>query len=492
MAHPAEPRLLSRQAQWLAGRLEKEGMAVSETAPPARWRRLLGALWGCPLPANGHLAEPTGARSALPSPDATGSKNMLQLIHLRWLAAAGQVLTIGFVQLVLEVNLPLQPMAMVVVALALLNLASLLRLRLRPPVRQAELFVVLLLDVAALTAQLYLSGGVTNPFISLYLLQVTMAAVLLQIRWAWAMAVITTLCFLGLSVAHRPLELPSALSADPFRLHLQGLLICFILVAALLVVFVTRISGNLRARDSRLADLRRQAVEEEHIVRMGLLASGAAHELGTPLATMSVILGDWKHMPALRAMPGMLDEIDEMQAQLRRCKEIISGILLSAGEARSEAAALTTLAAFLEGLVQEWNALRPRARLSLETNLAGEVPIVADPALKQVLFNLLNNAQEAFSSRICLSAVRSGATLILEVRDNGVGFAPEMLAQFGNPYRSTKGRQGRGLGLFLVVNVVRKLGGRVAARNRPEGGATVTLSLPLASIAIERKRADAA
>ncbi|MXP65048.1 HAMP domain-containing histidine kinase [Roseomonas sp. M0104] len=417
---------------------------------------------------------------------------MLQLIQLRWLAAVGQVITIGFVQLVLEVDLPLLPMAAVVVALALLNLLSLLRLRLRAPVGQAELFVVLLLDVAALTVQLYLSGGVTNPFISLFLLQVTMAAVLLQIRWAWAMAAITTLCFLGLSLAHRPLVLPSALSADPFRLHLQGLLVCFILDAALLVVFVTRVSGNLRARDARLADLRRQAVEEEHIVRMGLLASGAAHELGTPLATMSVILGDWRHMPALRDSPDLQDDIEEMQVQLRRCKEIISGILLSAGEARGEAAAVTTLDAFLEGLVQEWSALRPRARISLENNLGGQVPIVADPTLKQVLFNLFNNAQEAFASRICLSAARDGATLILEVRDNGVGFAPEMLAQFGNPYRSTKARQGRGLGLFLVVNVVRKLGGRVAAHNRPEGGATVTLSLPLGSIAIERRRADAA
>ncbi|MDJ0390604.1 ATP-binding protein [Roseomonas sp. E05] len=464
-------------------------MAVRETAPPARWWRLLGALWGSPGEGS---AQSAGARAGLPSPDATGSKNMLQLIHLRWMAAVGQVLTIGFVQLVLEVELPLRPMAVVVVALALLNLASLLRLRLRAPVRQAELFLALLLDVAALTVQLYLSGGVTNPFISLYLLQVTMAAVLLQIRWAWAMAAITTLCFLGLSLLHQPLALPSALSADPFRLHLQGLLVCFILDAALLVVFVTRISGNLRARDARLADLRRQAVEEEHIVRMGLLASGAAHELGTPLATMSVILGDWKRMPALRAMPDLRDEIDEMQTQLQRCKEIISGILLSAGEARSEAAAMTTLGAFLEGLVNEWNSRRPRARLSLESRLGGAVPIVADPALKQVLFNLFNNAQEAFASRIGLSATREGEMLTLEVRDNGMGFAPEMLAQFGNPYRSTKGRQGRGLGLFLVVNVVRKLGGRVAARNRPEGGATVTLSLPLGSIAIERRRADAA
>lgn len=470
-------------------------MASTETAAPARfrlaaaWRRLLPR---APRPAEAPAAGPRTVSGAPLPADATGSKNMLQLVHLRWLAVGGQVLTIGFAQFGLRVDLPLGPMVMVVAALAMLNLLSLMRLRLHFAIRQGELFLALLLDVAALTAQLYLSGGVTNPFISLYLLQVTLAAVLLRIRWAWSMVVVTSLCFFGLSVAHRPLVLPSSLSADPFRLHLQGLLICFILDAMLLVVFVTRISGNLRARDAHLADLRQHAAEEEHIVRMGLLASGAAHELGTPLATMSVILGDWKRMPALRGMPDLQQEIEEMQAELKRCKAIISGILLSAGEARGEAADMTTLGAFLSGLVREWNGMRPGTTLVLENDLSQEVPIVADPTLKQVLFNLFNNAQEAQASRIALSAARRGGELALSVRDDGLGFAPEMLAQIGSPYRSTKGHQGRGLGLFLVVNVVRKLGGRVAARNRPEGGAVVTLSFPLASIAIERKRADAA
>jgi len=470
-------------------------MALTEMAAPA-WSRLAAA-WRWLRPGASRRAEDRGAPgvraegAAQPS-DATGSKNMQQLVHLRWLAVGGQVLTIGFVQFGLGVDLPLEPMAVVVAALAMLNLLSLMRLRLRFAIRQGELFLALVLDVAALTAQLYLSGGVTNPFISLYLLQVTLAAVLLRIGWAWTMVVVTSLCFFGLSVAHRPLVLPSSLSADPFRLHLQGLLICFILDAMLLVVFVTRISGNLRARDARLADLRQQAAEEEHIVRMGLLASGAAHELGTPLATMSVILGDWKRMPALRDMPDLQQEIEEMQAELKRCKAIISGILLSAGEARGETADVTTLGAFLGGLVREWNAMRPGTTLVLENGLSQEVPIVADPTLKQVLFNLFNNAQEAQASRIALSASRKGGELTLAVRDDGQGFTPEMLAQFGNPYRSTKGQQGRGLGLFLVVNVVRKLGGRVTARSRPGGGAVVALSFPLAAIAIERERADAA
>src|SRR5207237_5915878 len=134
---------------------------------------------------------------------------------------------------------------------------------------------------------------------------------------------------------------------------------CFLLNASLLVIFIGRIGRNLRQRDATLANLRQRAAEEEHIVRMGLLATGAAHELGTPLATLSVILGDWARMAPFAAEPELREEIEEMQVQLQRCKSIVSGILLSAGEARGEAPAETTLHEFLDELVDEWLNTRP-------------------------------------------------------------------------------------------------------------------------------------
>src|ERR1700712_4935023 len=109
------------------------------------------------------------------------------------------------------------------------------------------------------------------------------------------------------------------------------------------VILITPLNRNLRAGDAALANLRQRAAEEEHIVRMGLLASGAAHELGTPLATLAVILGDWRRMPEFSRNPEFLEELGEMQTQLKRCKSIVSGILLSAGEARGESSSRTTI-----------------------------------------------------------------------------------------------------------------------------------------------------
>jgi two-component system sensor histidine kinase RegB len=419
-----------------------------------------------------------------PPDDTTNRKNIFLLIQLRWIAVVGQIVTIAVVQFGFGIALPLRPMSAVLGALMVLNVATLVWLRNRADVSNRGLMMMLLLDVAALTVQLYLSGGATNPFISLYLLQVTLGAVLLDAWSTWEIVAVTCLSFAGLTLVYRPLALPQQLAGELFTLHLYGMLVCFALDAALIVVFMTRIARNLRQRDARLAALKQQAAEEDHIVRMGLLASGAAHELGTPLSSLSVILSDWRRMPALTGDPDRLQEIDEMQAELQRCKAIVTGILLSAGEARGEAPEVTTVNNFLDELVEEWRVARSVKTLTYENKFGANLKVVSDSALKHVIFNVLDNAFEASPLWVGLTAERDGDTLVLRVRDMGPGFAPEMMAQLGRPYHSTKGRLGRGLGLFLVANAVRKLGGSVSAGNRPQGGAMVILNLPLAALAI--------
>ncbi|GAA4344510.1 ATP-binding protein [Variovorax defluvii] len=424
-----------------------------------------------------------------PDADATGLKNMQQLIQLRWIAVVGQVATIGVVHFGFGIRLPLEQMFAALGFLTIFNLVSLWRWDRHEDVTDMELFVALLADVGTLTVQLYLSGGVTNPFIFLFLLQVCLGAVLLGPRHTRILIAVTVCCFVGLTVFHRPLEMPLENGRGLASPYVQGLLICFVLNAALLAVFMARIHRNLRARDARLAALRQRAAEEEHIVRMGLLASGAAHELGTPLATLSVILGDWQRMQPFAADLELREEIEEMQAQVARCKTIVTGILLSAGEARGEATVHTTVRDFLDELVAEWRESRSVQALAYANDFGDDVPIVSDSALKQTLCNVLDNALEASPRWVGLAASREDDQLVLTVTDAGPGFAPEMLAQLGKPYQSSKGRPGGGLGLFLVMNVARTLGGSVSARNRPEGGAAVTLRLPLSALTVEEEPA---
>lgn len=426
----------------------------------------------------------------LQSGHAAGIQNMKLLIDLRWIAVVGQVLTILFAAVVLRIELPIAPMIGILSSLIGLNLLSLFRWYTQRTVSNLELMGGLLLDVAALTGLLYFSGGATNPFVFLYPLQVTLGAVLLETWSIWTLVALTTACFAVLMRYYVPLELPHGGTERLFRLHLIGMWICFVLDVGLLVVFMGRITRNLRAQDARLADLRQHAAEEDHIVRMGLLASGAAHELGTPLATLSVILGDWQRMAVFKDHPELLEELNDMQAEVKRCKTIVTGILLSAGEARGESLAHTTIGGFVDDIVQEWCATRNFKALQYDKHLDTDRDILSDSALKQIVCNVLDNALDVSPDWISLTASHDGETLALVIRDRGPGFAPEMLAHFGKPYQSSKGRAGGGLGLFLVVNVVRKLGGRVTAENAPEGGAVVTLYLPLAALSLDDETGD--
>jgi two-component system sensor histidine kinase RegB len=196
-----------------------------------------------------------------------------------------------------------------------------------------------------------------------------------------------------------------------------------------------------------------------------------------------VILGDWARMAPFAGEPELREEIEEMQRQIRRCKAIVSGILMSAGETRGEAPEETTLHAFLDALVQHWRSTRPVKALEYHRDTVPDLPIISDSALQQMIGNVLDNALEAAPQGLIRLLVDGDEdTLVLRVQDQGPGFAPETLERFGKPYNSSKGRPGGGLGLFLSLNVARTLGGGIEAHNRAEGGAEVTITLPLASL----------
>ncbi len=437
---------------------------------------------------SGWLSGARAAENANGPADAIARQNMLQLIHLRWIAVLGQVVTILAVHFSLGFKVPLAAMMLVLAGLVALNLFSLLRLKRGAPLGPYDLFAALALDALALTAQLYFSGGATNPFTTLYLLHVILGAVLLEAWATWAIVALTTFCFVMLLSFNRPI-IASGLSDQAFfDLFLMGMLLGIVLDALLLVTFVGRINANLRRHDARLAELRQRAAEETHIVRMGLLASGAAHELGTPLATLDVILGDWRRMPIFAGNPELAQELEDMRGEVRRCKSIVTGVLMSAGEARGGEVRVSTLRAFMDEVAGEWRATRGDQALVYETDLVAKTPIAAESTLKQVIHNVLDNALEASPGAVRLRVGASEGWLRIEVDDDGPGFTDETLENFGAPYNSTKGRAGGGLGLFLVVNVLRKLGGAARAENRPEGGARVVLTLPLAALEIEDGR----
>ena len=408
------------------------------------------------------------------------AENMRQLIQLRWIAVAGQLLAILFSYYGLGVPLPVVPMIGIIGLLALANLVF--SARLSRAIGWDALSLSLMLDMAALTGLLFLSGGSSNPFISLYLVQVVLGAILLPQIVAGLLAVAACAAYAFLSLQYWPLKLPTDSVIDLLQ---AGRLAAFAMVAVLLVLFIARTSRNLRARDDYLAELRQRAIEEEGIVRMGLFASGAAHELGTPLSSLSVLVADWQRHGTFAGDPDLAQELADANAEVDRCKRIVSNILHSAGSARGEAMEAVRARSLIDEVSQEWAAIHPAVPFDRATETLAMVRIPAEPALRQAIWSLLENAAEASPGSVSLAASVEGDAVVIAVLDRGPGFETNQFRTAGQLIQSTKG-PGHGLGLFLAGNVARQLGGSLHVANRDGGGAAVRLILPLASTATGR------
>ena len=237
---------------------------------------------------------------ATPSePDSNLRLNQRRAVILRWWLLAAVTLAVLSAPTLLDIALPQAPMFGVLALMAFFNGYVQWRAVDDEPVSASELFGQLCVDLVALAILLYLSGGAANPLISFLLVPVAMAALSLPGALTAAVALLA-IGFYSL-LMWQFLPLPVADAARATRLHLGGMWLTFVVSATMIAWFVARMTASIRERDSRLAAAREQALRDERMVALGALAAGAAHELGTPLATMAVVAGELERDAGLDA-----------------------------------------------------------------------------------------------------------------------------------------------------------------------------------------------
>jgi len=330
--------------------------------------------------------------------------------------------------------------------------------------------------VLALSVLLYYAGGSTNPFVSLYLLPLVIAAATLPSRFTWAMAALTTACYSLLMVYYIPLPHNHQDMDSAFNTHVMGMWLGFVISAVVVAYFVVKMAQAVRSRDELLAQVREEILRNERIVALGTQAAGAAHELGTPLSTMAVVIGELQHDadagPAeLRESLTLLDE------QVRNCKRILDKIMLNAQG--SGTSTLQTADDLMAEVLDEWQLLRPAANYQYHDSPRPAPHINVDVTLRAALMNLLNNAADASPQAIEINTRWDSTNFILEIHDSGAGLSDEVALKAGSAFFTTKS-EGRGLGLFLANATLERMGGRVRLFNREHGGATTELTLPVA------------
>jgi two-component system sensor histidine kinase RegB len=411
-----------------------------------------------------------------------------RLFVLRNFAIAGVIAAVLLAWDAFDVALPFKTLSYVIAVIVLINALTWIRLRQSWLVTDQELFVQLLLDVLGLGVLLYLTGGSTNPFVSLLLIPVILAATLLPARYSWLMAGLTVLCYTLLLYWYIPLgggmsQMEGMISHDQlspgFRLHIVGMWFNFVISAALIATVAVRMMESIRSRDRQLAEAREETLRNERIIAVGTMAAGAAHELGTPLSTIAVIC---KELQLEHSDDQQLaDNLQTVRMQVDQCKHILSTLLANAGNARPVAGTILPLDKQLERILDKWLLVRPNITVNFLNKGQQPAPeIELDQTLDQALMNLFNNAADASPDDVEVELTWTAQHATITIRDRGPGLSDEALRNAGKAFFTTKSPDhGLGIGLYLANATIERFGGEVCWFDRDGGGAITQVTLPL-------------
>jgi two-component system, sensor histidine kinase RegB len=407
--------------------------------------------------------------------------NLSWLLRLRWGAVVAQAGLILGAHFALEMALPLVPL-FTTIGVAVLSNAALGVWSRRPrAVHEWMLWGVMALDVVLLTVLLAFSGGPFNPFSTLYLVHIALAAVVLRARWTWTLVALGLGCFGTLFVSH--LWMPGAdphaahHHMDAVRLHLEGMWAAFGLAAAVIVYFVQRVTRALSEREAELEAARAVTARNEKLAALATLAAGAAHELSTPLSTIAVVARELERRGELS--PASREDAQLIRQQVSRCRDILVQMAADAGASHGEAFVSLAPGTLLDGVLEGLKG-RERVRVALQ-GPADEGMSVPVRALTHAIRGVVKNALQASpeGAPVQVGLVRQEAGWRLRVEDAGPGMAAGVLARAGEPFFTTKPQgEGMGLGLFLARALLEQLGGTLEVRSVPGQGTQVELRWP--------------
>lgn len=404
-------------------------------------------------------------------------QNLWRLSWIRLLVLLSQAGTLVAAHLSSLVGLNWGQLLLIVLAAAVVYSLTALRLRWRWPVTDLEFAIQLGLDLLLHSLLLYYSGGSTNPFVAYYLVPLTVAAATLP--WIYPV-VLSGLALAGYSVLlfwYHPLHINGDLHDELLiSMHLFGMWLTFALSAALITFFVSRMAQAVRDQEEERAEHREDVLRHQQLMAVATQAAGAAHELGTPLSTMSVLLGELRQ--EYQGQYSLQDDLALLQEQVGLCKSTLQNLVRAAEEDRQQSVRVQSLAEWFEVTLNRWHLMRPEATYAYDYSGTGCVPLVKPPAdFSQALLNMLNNATDACADNLSIHLHWDEQEVCISIRDHGMGVPVQIVEQLGKPFITTKGK-GLGLGLFLSQASVTRVGGSVKLYNRDSGGTLTELCLP--------------
>jgi two-component system sensor histidine kinase RegB len=396
---------------------------------------------------------------------------------IRGVALVGQILALIYFTWVQPIGLPVAEIAFVLSVYASLTAAIWVRSRRAVPIGNAEFFIHLLADIAFFSILLFFSGGASNPFVSYMLIPISIAAITLSRGYSIALAAIALLCYsllLKYYVAIAAIA-PGHHQAADNSLHILGMWANFAISATIIIYFISRMAATLKQQEQEIAMARDAQLRDEQLLAVGTLAAGTAHELGTPLNTMKLIVDEMLLDTDNQADVMLLNQ------QIEQCKTTLKQLLTTAEESQSNQLEAQSVQLYLDNVLARWQLMRPLLQSHIQYADSPAVNAVFHPTIAQSILNLLNNAADA-SEKVDIDISWNPEMATIRIRDFGAGIDAAKLKTLGQPFVTDKA-EGLGLGLFLSQATLTRFGGSVSLHNAAEGGTITQISLPLAATA---------
>lgn len=439
-----------------------------------------------PLPAGLDRAGSDDAQDVWDAADIRrGHLRVRTLVRLRWVVVAGQVALLALMAFVLKFPAPYLGCAVVVALGALVNVLTAVASQPQRVMGDREAMAQLSLDIAQMSALLALVGGTANPFALILLAPPTLAAATLPLRPVWVLCVMASVASVLLAVVNLPY--PGATSDGVVSLEYRLVAGLANVAGIALIASYVRQSVEEAARMALALDVTQKVLaREQRLSALGALAAAAAHELGTPLATISIVS---KEMAREATTPQVKEDAELLMSQAERCREILKRLAATPDRATDEVHERLSL----RQLVQE--VIEPHANASKEVRVEAIVTGAKDvktpdirrlPEITHAFTTFVENAVDFAKSEILVSARFDAESISIEVRDDGPGFAPEILAKLGEPYVTSRpgaegsrtGHIGMGLGFFISKTLLERTGAVVTFHNAKPRGAVVAARWP--------------
>ena len=430
-----------------------------------------------------------------------GMLRLRTLVRLRWLAIVGQAGAVLGVHFALGFPLPLGACLMVIALSAWLNIFLTIRWRKSVRLNETPAGLLLVYDVLQLAVLLYLTGGLENPFSFLFLVPVTISATSLSMRWTLWLGLLAFACATFLAFRHYPLPWVPGQRFELAEAYIGGMWAAIMCGVVFSAIYARRIADEARQMSVALSATELVLAREQRLSALDGLAAAAAHELGTPLATIALVAKELK-----RELPQEgphTEDIDLLISQTARCREILAR--LSSREAQTdEMYQRTSILVMIEDLVAPLRGsdvvIAVTSSADLDDKVRESQPVFRrNPAIAYGLGNLLENAVDFAETRVEVDARWTPAQVSITVCDDGPGFHENIFDRLGDPFVTTRpgygedldeaGRhEGMGLGFFIAKTLLERTGAMVSLANRPtpEHGAVVHVVWPRSLIDLGR------